>query len=95
MLRNPTGSKNQKDNIPNNQDATQGILADLGTGKLVGELDVLGLLILDPFGEIPANEDNVVKQPGTLGHDGLKERPVQIQSQSLMDLVDTILDAIA
>lgn len=95
MLKIPQKSKSKRKNIPNNQDATQRILADLGTGKLKGEVDIFGLLILDPFGEIAANEDNVIKQPGTLRHDGLKERPVQIETQSLMDLVDTILDTIA
>lgn len=65
-------------NLPNHQHDTQRILANLRVHELKRQINVLGLLILDPFVQIPSHKDNVILHPSVLGELGLEARLVQV-----------------
>lgn len=78
---------------PNNQDHTQGILPNLRTHELEGQVDVFGLFILDPFVQVARHEHAVVLQPSTLRKHRLELGLVQIQTTSFGDSVLVVLEA--
>lgn len=80
--------------IPDNQHTSQGILSNLGVHQLEVEVDIWGLLILDPFVQVARGEDNVVQHPSDLRELGLEPRLVQIAGAGLEDLFLMVLDAL-
>ena len=82
----------RKTNIPNHQHTAKRILANLRVHKLEGEVDVGGLLILDPFVQVAGGEDDVIEQPTALGNLGLESRLVQVEGTGLDDLLLVVLE---
>lgn len=80
---------------PNDQHDTQWILADPGAHELERQFDIIGLLILDPFVQVPRHKHAVVLEPSALGEHRLEGGFVQIQTARLGDPVFVVLETAA
>lgn len=80
-------------NLPDDQDAAERILANLGLHELESELNIDGILILHPLVQVASGENNVIQQPSTLGNFRLEARLVQVLCASLNNLLLMVLDA--
>lgn len=78
--------------LPNNQHTSKGVLSDLGAHKLEGEINIRGLLILDPFVQIARGENDVVHKPLALREIRLEPRLVQVLFTGFEDEFLIILD---
>lgn len=81
-------------NVPNDQYCAEGILSDLGVHELEGQVDIRGLLVLNPFVKVAGGEDNVVEQPSTFADLGFETGLVQVLGAGLDDLLHIVLDTI-
>ena len=81
-------------NAPDNQHATQRILPNLRVHKFKGKVDILGLLILGPFVQIPRHKHTVVLEPSALRNHGLELGLVEVRTAGFGDSVFIVFETI-
>jgi len=79
-------------NAPDDQHATQWFFPDLRADKLEREIDILGLLILDPFLQVAGHEDDLVLEPSDVADVGLEDGLPQVAAERIDDQAFAVLD---
>lgn len=80
-------------NVPNHQHTSQRILPDLRVHEFEHQVNILRLLILDPFPQIASGKDNIILNPSNLSRHNLESGLAQVQSEGIEDLLFSVLDA--